>query len=75
MRVGEGVDVTVQAHAGGNAGGKRRIHRPAQVIGPQRARDLALLRQPLLQALIIDIIVDFDDDAQDVVLTIHWRGG
>lgn len=32
-------------------------------------------RQQLLRALIIDIIVDVDDDARDVILTIHWRGG
>ena len=32
-------------------------------------------RQQLLRALIADIIVDVDDEARDVVLTIHWRGG
>ena len=32
-------------------------------------------RQQLLRALIADIIVDVDDNARDVVLTIHWRGG
>ncbi|MCZ0964584.1 recombinase family protein, partial [Paracoccus benzoatiresistens] len=32
-------------------------------------------RQQLLRALIADIIVDVDDAARDVVLTIHWRGG
>jgi len=32
-------------------------------------------RQQLLRTLITDIIVDVDDDARDVVLTIHWRGG
>ena len=32
-------------------------------------------RQQLLRTLIADIIVDVDDDARDVVLTIHWRGG
>jgi excisionase family DNA binding protein len=32
-------------------------------------------RQQLLRALIIDIIVDVDDEARDVMLTIHWRGG
>ena len=32
-------------------------------------------RQQLLRALIADIVVDVDDDARDVVLTIHWRGG
>ena len=32
-------------------------------------------RQQLLRALITDIIVDVDDEARDVVLTIHWRGG
>jgi hypothetical protein len=31
-------------------------------------------RQQLLRALIIDIIVNVDDEARDVVLTIHWRG-
>lgn len=32
-------------------------------------------RQQLLRTLIADIIVDVDDDAREVVLTIHWRGG
>jgi hypothetical protein len=32
-------------------------------------------RQQLLRALIADIIVDVDDEARDVLLTIHWRGG
>ena len=32
-------------------------------------------RQQLLRALIVDIIVDVDDKARDVVLTVHWRGG
>jgi len=32
-------------------------------------------RQQLLRALIVDIVVDVDDQARDVVLTIHWRGG
>jgi excisionase family DNA binding protein len=32
-------------------------------------------RQQLLRALIVDIIVDVDEEARDVVLTIHWRGG
>jgi excisionase family DNA binding protein len=32
-------------------------------------------RQQLLRALIADIVVDVDDAARDVVLTIHWRGG
>lgn len=32
-------------------------------------------RQQLLRTLITDIIVDVDEDARDVVLTIHWRGG
>src|SRR5262249_6905073 len=31
-------------------------------------------RQQLLRTL-TDIIVDVDDDAREVVLTIHWRGG
>ena len=32
-------------------------------------------RQQLLRALIVDIIVDVDENACDVVLTVHWRGG
>jgi excisionase family DNA binding protein len=32
-------------------------------------------RQQLLRALVTDIFVDVDDEARDVVLTIHWRGG
>ncbi len=32
-------------------------------------------RQQLLRTLVTDIIVDVDDAARDVVLTIHWRGG
>src|ERR1700719_251636 len=32
-------------------------------------------RQRLVRALITEIVVDIDDDARDVVLTIHWRGG
>ncbi len=32
-------------------------------------------RQQLLRTLIADIIVDVDENARDVVLTIHWRGG
>ncbi|MYH36924.1 MAG: recombinase family protein [Rhodospirillaceae bacterium] len=32
-------------------------------------------RQRLVRALIADIIVDVDDEAREVVLTIHWRGG
>ena len=32
-------------------------------------------RQQLLRSLITDIVVDVDDDARDVVLKIHWRGG
>lgn len=32
-------------------------------------------RQQLLRTLVADIFVDVDDDARDVVLTIHWRGG
>ena len=32
-------------------------------------------RQQLLRALITDIVVDVDDDAREVILTIHWRGG
>ncbi|MER9821542.1 recombinase family protein [Mesorhizobium sp. M0115] len=32
-------------------------------------------RQQLLRALIEDIVADVDDDARDVILTIHWHGG
>src|SRR5450432_3924446 len=32
-------------------------------------------RQQLLRTLITDIVVDVDDDAREVILTIHWRGG
>ena len=32
-------------------------------------------RQQLLRALIINIVVDVDDQAREVVLVIHWRGG
>jgi excisionase family DNA binding protein len=32
-------------------------------------------RQQLLRTLITDIIVDVDNDAREVILTIHWRGG
>ena len=32
-------------------------------------------RQQLLRTLITDIVVDVDDEAREVVLTIHWRGG
>ena len=32
-------------------------------------------RQQLLRTLITDIVVDVDDEARDVILTIHWRGG
>jgi excisionase family DNA binding protein len=32
-------------------------------------------RQQPLRTLITDIVVDVDDEARDVVLTIHWRGG
>jgi DNA invertase Pin-like site-specific DNA recombinase len=32
-------------------------------------------RQQLLRALITDIIADVDEDAREVILTIHWRGG
>ncbi|KAF0119851.1 MAG: putative insertion sequence ATP-binding protein [Methylocystaceae bacterium] len=32
-------------------------------------------RQQMLRSLIADIVVDVDDEARDVVLTIHWRGG
>ena len=32
-------------------------------------------RQALLRALIVDIVVDVDDQAREVLLVIHWRGG
>src|SRR6266508_1022899 len=32
-------------------------------------------RQQLLRSLIVDIIVDVDEKAREVLLTIHWRGG
>ena len=32
-------------------------------------------RQQLLRTLVTDIIVDVDDAAREVILTIHWRGG
>jgi DNA invertase Pin-like site-specific DNA recombinase len=32
-------------------------------------------RQRLLRALVADIIADVDEEAREVVLTIHWRGG
>ena len=32
-------------------------------------------RQRLLRALVTDIIVDVDEVAREVILTIHWRGG
>jgi excisionase family DNA binding protein len=32
-------------------------------------------RQQLLRTLVTDIVVDVDDEAREVVLTIHWRGG
>jgi excisionase family DNA binding protein len=32
-------------------------------------------RQQLLRALVVDIIVDVDEVARDILLTIHWRGG
>jgi excisionase family DNA binding protein len=32
-------------------------------------------RQQLLRSLIVDIVADVDDEAREVVLTIHWRGG
>ncbi|HEY4547686.1 MAG TPA: recombinase family protein [Pedomonas sp.] len=32
-------------------------------------------RQQLLRTLIADIVVDVDDVAREVILTIHWRGG
>ncbi|MDH3663916.1 MAG: recombinase family protein [Alphaproteobacteria bacterium] len=33
------------------------------------------VRQQLLRSLIVDIVADVDDEAREVVLTIHWRGG
>jgi excisionase family DNA binding protein len=32
-------------------------------------------RQRLLRSLVVDIIADVDDQAREVILTIHWRGG
>jgi excisionase family DNA binding protein len=32
-------------------------------------------RQQLLRALVADVIVDVDEVARDIILTIHWRGG
>jgi len=32
-------------------------------------------RQQLVRTLITEIIVDVDDEAREVILTIHWRGG
>ncbi len=32
-------------------------------------------RQRLLRALIVDIIADVDQEAREVILTIHWKGG
>src|SRR4051794_20919786 len=32
-------------------------------------------RQQLLRALVTDIIADIDEDAREVILTVHWRGG
>jgi excisionase family DNA binding protein len=32
-------------------------------------------RQQFLRALIVNIVVDVDDQAREVVLIIHWRGG
>lgn len=32
-------------------------------------------RQRLVRALITDIVADVDEDARDVILVIHWRGG
>ncbi len=32
-------------------------------------------RQQLLGALVTDIFADIDEDAREIVLTIHWRGG
>ena len=32
-------------------------------------------RQRLLRALVADIIADVDEQAREVILTIHWRGG
>jgi hypothetical protein len=32
-------------------------------------------RQQLLRALVTDIIADIDEDAREVILTVHWKGG
>jgi len=32
-------------------------------------------RQQLLRSLVVGIVADVDDEAREVVLTIHWRGG
>lgn len=32
-------------------------------------------RQQLLRALVVDITADVDEEAREVVLTVHWRGG
>ena len=32
-------------------------------------------RQRIVRALIADIVADVEDEAQQVILTIHWRGG
>jgi len=33
------------------------------------------VRQRLLRALVTDIFADIDEDAREIILTIHWRGG
>jgi hypothetical protein len=32
-------------------------------------------RQQLLRALVNEIVVDVDEQAREIVLVIHWRGG
>jgi hypothetical protein len=41
--------------------------------GTQQASRCA--QERLLRALIVNIVVDVDEQAREVVLTIHWRGG
>lgn len=32
-------------------------------------------RQRLLRTLVVDIVADVDEEAREIILTIHWRGG
>jgi hypothetical protein len=41
----------------------------------ERARITLRARQQLLRALVVDITADVDEEARDVILTVHWRGG